>query len=120
MYNVEIQAKLSIHLSRNGTILADKISQDLKLHLDLPGVWWNLHLSDDGVFKSGDRVLELKTIMISYMSSSNLYVPDGRWFVIQRRGDGAGDAFSYHLVALVVSEMFVWDTTSCKNISTIN
>jgi hypothetical protein len=43
-----------------GTILAEKISQDLKLHLDLPGVWWNLHLSDDGVFKSGDRVLELK------------------------------------------------------------
>jgi hypothetical protein len=51
---------MSIHLSRNGTILADEISQDLKLHLDLPGVWWNLHLSDDGVFKSGDRVLELK------------------------------------------------------------
>jgi hypothetical protein len=24
--------------------------------------------------------------MISYMSSSNLYVPDSRWFVIQKKG----------------------------------
>jgi hypothetical protein len=95
--------------------LLTKISQDLKLHLDLPGVWWNLHLSDDGVFKSGDRVLELKNdhdfvyVFLKFIRSGQSLVchpKDG--------SDGAGDAFSYHLVALVVSEMFVWDTTSCK------
>jgi hypothetical protein len=96
-----------------GTILADKISQDLKLHLDLPGVWWNLHLSDDGVFKSGDRVLELKTIVYVFLK----FIRSGQSLVCHpKKGDGAGDAFSYHLVALVVSEMFVWDTTSCKNL----
>jgi hypothetical protein len=79
-----------------GTILADEISRDLKLHLDLPGVWWNLHLSDDGVFKSGDRVLELKTIMISYMYSQ--IIRSGQSLVCHPKegNDGAGDAFSYH------------------------
>jgi hypothetical protein len=84
MYNVEnMQANyVDTSITQWEQYLLTKISQDLKLHLDLPGVWWNLHLSDDGV-----KVIaswNSKTIMI--MSSSNLYNPDSRWFVIQKKG----------------------------------
>jgi hypothetical protein len=51
--------------------------------------------------------------MISY-TYSQINVPDSRWFVIQRRERRSRRCVLISLVALVVSEMFVWDTTSCK------
>lgn len=95
--------------------LLTKVSPDLKLHLDVPDVWLKVNLSDEGVFKSGDNVLKLATDH-DFVYVFLKFIRSGLSLVCHPKdsSDRSADAFSYHLTALVVSEMFVWDSNSCK------